>query len=88
MAVIRFNLTTQAKICIVGWGNAFIAFDNSFAMTAGEKAVAEAILLGGTGAIIGTIVGAIAKKKFIIGGNKKVYRDLQGDLMKRLIIQQ
>jgi hypothetical protein len=68
-------------------GNVFIAFDNSFAMTAGEKAAGGAILLGGTGAIIGTIVGAIAKKKFIIGGKKEVYRDLQGDLMKRLIVQ-
>jgi hypothetical protein len=70
-----------------GIGNAFVALGNAFAMTAGEKAVAGAIGLGGTGAIMGAIIGAIAKKKFIIGGKKEVYRDLQGDLMKRLIVQ-
>jgi hypothetical protein len=68
-------------------GNVFIAFDNSFAMTAGEKAVGGAILLGSAGAIAGIIIGAVAKKKFIIGGKKKVYHDLQGDLMRRLIVQ-
>jgi hypothetical protein len=66
-----------------GLGNFFVALDNSFAMTGGEKATGGAIFLGGTGAIIGAIVGAIAKKKFVIGGKKEVYRDLQGDLMKR-----
>ena len=70
-----------------GIGNFFVSINNSFALTAGQKAIGGAILLGGTGAIIGTIVGAMAKKKFIIGGNKKVYRDLQSDLMKRLIVQ-
>jgi hypothetical protein len=52
-----------------------------------KKQQVGALFLGGTGAIIGTIVGAIAKKKFIIGGKKEVYRDLQGDLMKRLVVQ-
>jgi hypothetical protein len=70
-----------------GLGNVFVSLNNAFAMTAGEKALAGGIGLGVSGAIIGTIIGAVAKKKFIIGGKKEVYRDLQGDLMKRLIVQ-
>jgi len=70
-----------------GIGNFFVSINNAFTMTAGEKALAGGIGLGVSGAIIGTIIGAVAKKKFIIGGKKEVYRDLQGDLMKRLIVQ-
>src|SRR5436190_4377125 len=66
-----------------GVGNFFVSLNNSFAMTAGEKATVGAIGLGTSGAIIGIIIGAIAKKKFIIGGKKEVYHDLQDDLMKR-----
>jgi hypothetical protein len=70
-----------------GIGNLFVGLNNAFAMTAGEKALYGAIGLGGTGAIMGAIIGAVAKKKFIIGGKKEVYHDLQGDLMRRLIVQ-
>jgi len=70
-----------------GVGNFFVSLNNSFAMTAGQKAIYGAIGLGTSGAIMGIIIGAIAKKKFIIGGKKEAYRDLQGDLMKRLIVQ-
>src|SRR5204863_9953675 len=69
------------------FADVFIALGNSFAMTAEEKAVADGIALGLTGAITGFVIGKLAKKKFIIGGKKEVYRDLQGDLMKRLIIK-
>jgi hypothetical protein len=70
-----------------GIGNFFVSLNNSFAMTAGEKAMVGAIGLGTSGAIMGIIIGAIAKKKFIIGGKKELYHDLQGDLMKRLVVQ-
>jgi hypothetical protein len=63
----------------------FIALNNSLAMTAGEKALTGGLTFGLTGALTGFIIGKIAKKKFIIGGKKETYRDLQGDLMKRLI---
>lgn len=63
----------------------FIALNNSLAMTAGEKAVTGGLTLGMAGALSGFIIGKIAKKKFTIGGKKETYRDLQGDLMKRLI---
>src|SRR5436189_4708972 len=69
------------------FADVFIALGNSFAMTAEEKSVADGIALGLTGAITGFVIGKLAKKKFIIGGKKEVYRDLQGDLMKRLIIK-
>jgi hypothetical protein len=61
------------------------AVSNAFAMTAGEKAVAGGILLGSTGAVVGMLIGAIAKKKFIIGGRKQKFRDLQAELMTRLV---
>ncbi len=70
-----------------GIGNFFVSLNNSFAMTAGEKAMVGAIGLGTSGAIMGVIIGAIAKKKFIIKGKKEICRDLQCDLMKRLIVQ-
>ena len=63
------------------------AINNALAMSAGEKAFAGAIGLGLTGALTGFILGKVAKKKFIIGGKKDTYRDIQGELMKRLIIK-
>ncbi len=62
-----------------------VAMNNAFAMTAGQKAVAGGIGLGATGAIVGTIIGAVAKKKFIIGGRKEKFHDLQGQLMTKLV---
>ena len=65
----------------------FIALANSFALTAEEKAAGGAVTGALTGALTGFIIGKLAKKKFIIGGKKDNYRDLQGELMKRLIIK-
>jgi hypothetical protein len=62
-----------------------VSISNSFAMTAGEKAVVGGLVLGAGGAIIGTIIGAVVKKKFIIGGKKEKFRDLQAELMMRLV---
>jgi len=70
-----------------GLGNFFVTIENSFAMSAGEKALYGGIGLGVTGAITGAIIGAVAKKKFIIGGKKEKYRDLNDHLMKRLIVK-
>jgi hypothetical protein len=69
------------------FGDIFRGINNAFAMTAGQKALAGAIVFGGLGSLTGFILGKVAKKKFIIGGQKNTYRDLQGDLMKRLIIK-
>jgi hypothetical protein len=68
-----------------GLGSFGVAMNNAFAMTAGQKAVAGGIALGGTGAIVGTIIGAVARKKFIIGGRKEKFHDLQGELMMKLV---
>jgi hypothetical protein len=65
----------------------FIAVGNAFAMTAEEKAVASATGLGLAGAGIGAIIGAVAKKKFIIGGNKQTYKERQHELMVRSMVQ-
>ena len=61
------------------------AINNAFAMTAGEKAVMNGIGLGATGAIVGAIIGAVAHKKFIIGGKKHKYVDMQSRLMMKLV---
>ena len=62
-----------------------VGISNSFAMTKGEKAIAGGIGLGLSGAIIGGITGALLKKKFIIGGRKETFRDLQSEIMNKLI---
>ena len=61
------------------------AINNAFAMTAQEKAVMNGIGLGATGAIVGAIIGAVAHKKFIIGGKKHKYVDMQSRLMMKLV---
>ena len=69
----------------LGLGTMMVAVNNAFAMTAGEKAIAGGLGLGATGAIVGTIIGAVAKKKFIIGGKKEKFHDLQGEIMMKLV---
>jgi len=59
--------------------------NNAFAMTAGEKAVAGGLALGASGAIVGAVVGALAKKTFVIGNKKQRFHDLQGELMMKLV---
>jgi len=66
-------------------GSMVVAMNNAFALTAGQKAIAGGLGLGVTGAIVGTIIGAVAKKKFIIGGKKEKFHDLQGELMTKLV---
>jgi hypothetical protein len=63
------------------------ALNNAFALTAEEKALVGGIRLGLTGALTGFIIGKLVKKKFIIGGKKEVYRDLQAELTKRLLLK-
>ena len=62
-----------------------VSINNAFAMTAGEKALWGGIGLGASGAIVGTVVGALAKKKFIIGGKKEKFQDLQSKIMMKLV---
>ena len=62
-----------------------VALNNSLAMTAGEKAVGAGLGLGITGAIVGTVIGALAKKKFTINGKKEKFRDLQAEIMMKLV---
>ncbi|HEU4573538.1 MAG TPA: hypothetical protein VFS36_00945 [Chitinophagaceae bacterium] len=64
-----------------------IGLNNVFALTAGQKAVLYGAGLGSIGCITGAIIGAVAKKKFVIQGKKEKFRDLQGELMRRLVIR-
>ncbi len=68
-----------------GIGTFGTALNNAFALTAEEKALVGGIGMGASGAIIGTIIGAVAKKKFIIGGKKEKFRDLRAELMMKLV---
>ncbi len=68
-----------------GLGTFATAIHNAFAMTAGQKAAAGGLLMGTSSAIVGTIIGAVARKKFIIGGKKEKFYDLQSELMTKLI---
>jgi hypothetical protein len=70
-----------------GLGSFAVSMNNMFAMTAGEKALVGGVVLGTGGVITGIIIGALAKKKFIIGRKKENFRDLEGELRKRLIVQ-
>ena len=69
------------------FNSSIYVFGDAFAMTADEKALAYGASLGAAGALSGLLIGKLAKKKFIIGGKKETYRDLQGDLMKRLLVK-
>lgn len=62
-----------------------VSVNNAFAMTAGEKAFWGGLSLGTGGAIIGTVIGAVAKKKFIIGGKREKFRDRQSEIMMKLV---
>jgi hypothetical protein len=52
--------------------------------TAGENAAFCAVAGGLGGALIGTAIGMLAKKTFIIKGSKERYRDMNNRLSKRL----
>jgi hypothetical protein len=69
------------------FGALLVGLNNAFAMTAGEKAVAYGAGLGFSGGIVGGVIGTLAKKKFTIGGRKERFHDLQGELMRRLVVQ-
>jgi hypothetical protein len=71
----------------LGLGSFAVSMNNMFALTAGEKALVGGVVLGTGGVITGIIIGALAKKKFIIGHKKENFRDLEGELRKRLIVQ-
>lgn len=70
-----------------GLGTFAVALHNAFSYTAEEKALLGAASGAVFGALTGTIIGALAKKKFVIGGKKEKYRDLQGELMRRLLVR-
>jgi hypothetical protein len=52
-------------------------------MNTGEKVAAYGLGLGGAGAVVGTIVGVAASKKFIIKGKKENYRVHYNDIAQR-----
>lgn len=65
-------------------GDIFIGIGNAFAMTAGEKAMTYGLAAGGGGAIAGVIIGAVARKKFIIGGNRNNFESMKIDVLQKV----
>jgi hypothetical protein len=55
--------------------------------TAEAKAAGYAVLAGVAGAVTGFIISKLIRKKFTIGGKKEVYRNIQGEIMSRLIVK-
>jgi hypothetical protein len=62
----------------------FFGLGEALRMTAGEKALAGGIGLGICGTITGAIIGAIAKKKFIINGHKEKFTDMKTSILDRV----
>lgn len=71
----------------LGLGTIGVALSNAFASTAEEKALLGAAAGAVFGALTGAVIGSLAKKKFVIGGKKEKYRDLEGKLMQRLLVK-
>lgn len=70
---------------IIGIGAGFIEGDDPvdtwFGISAGEKAAIYGTVLSLSGTIIGAIVGAAAKKKFIIRGKKEKLRQMRENIL-------
>lgn len=64
-----------------GLGNAFC---EAFRITAGQKAVGIGSAGAVGGALIGGIIGIVARKRFIIGGNKEKFQKMQMSVMDRM----
>jgi len=60
-------------------------FSPSLNTTSVGKAATRGFGFGIGGAIIGGISGALMRKKFVIGGRKETFRDLQSEIMKKLV---
>ncbi|MCW3108373.1 MAG: hypothetical protein JWQ09_2879 [Segetibacter sp.] len=52
-----------------------------FCLTAGQKALGAGVALGGVGGLIGSIIGALVHKTFIIKNNKEKFDELKWSLM-------
>lgn len=53
-------------------------------ITAGQKAVATGSIGAVGGALFGGIIGSVARKRFIIGGNKEKFQKMQLTVMDRM----
>lgn len=80
--IMQYDAATDPWFAGIG-----VALSNAFAMTAGEKAVAYGGFFGVCGGVTGLVIGALAKKKFTIVGKKERFHDLEGELMRRLVIK-
>jgi len=60
-------------------------FSDPLTSTAGGKAFSAGIGMGIGGAILGGMIGALLEKKFTIGGKREIFRDLQAEIMNKLV---
>lgn len=52
--------------------------------SAGDKAILYGISAGAGGSLIGFIIGSIAHKKFIIGGNRERYKEMKFNILEKV----
>jgi uncharacterized protein YcfJ len=62
-------------------GNAFVAINNAFAMTAGEKAAAGGLGGAVSGGLIGALIGNLVHKKFPINGSKEKFTSMRENVL-------
>ncbi len=65
----------------LGIGSAFI---NAFRYSAAQKATIYGLSLGSGGAIVGAVIGALAHKKFIIGGNREKHNAMKINILEKV----
>ncbi len=57
---------------------------NVFTLSAEEKATIYGLSLGSGGAIVGALIGAVAHKKFIIGGNRDRHLAMKQNIIEKV----
>jgi hypothetical protein len=64
-----------------GLGTLSVAISNAFALTAGQKALYGGIGGMTSGALVGALIGGLAKKKFVIGGKKEKFQEMKQSVL-------
>lgn len=71
---------------VIGAGAGLISGNDTgfLAFSAGEKAAGYGIVLGVTGTLVGAIIGAVSKKKFIIHGKKENLKAMRQSVLEKM----
>lgn len=67
----------------LGIGTFAVELNNAFALTAGQKALILGTAGASAGSLVGLLVGALAKKKFIINGDRQKFEAMKLSVLER-----